>query len=132
MKLEQIKSEQDVETYIEGCLNDAMHGIAGKGETIGNMKNLIIHLINLDRSKRDKEKPIKEIIKSGFDEMEESGELDRISEKLAIFEKNKTAIYQMIVGNANHRIIFGQADEMVEYMDQFDLVPTDEIIDKYR
>lgn len=54
MKIEDIKNEEMVIRFIEGCLSDMELGIASKQETDTQMNKLIIYLINLDRKKRFK------------------------------------------------------------------------------
>lgn len=51
MKVEDIKSEEQVIQYIEGCLNDMEAGLEFKHQTGKHINDLIIYLIKLDRSK---------------------------------------------------------------------------------
>lgn len=51
MKLEDIKSEEHVAKFIEGCMNDFEAGIATKVQTELWMHRLIIYLIKLDRKR---------------------------------------------------------------------------------
>lgn len=60
LKLEDIKSEEQVAQYIEGCLNDFDAGISTKVETENLILGLIIYLIKLDRSKNE---PIMDFIR---------------------------------------------------------------------
>ena len=52
MKLEDIKSEEDVSRFIEGCINDFEAGIATKVQTELWIHRLVIYLLKLDRKKR--------------------------------------------------------------------------------
>lgn len=52
MKLENIKSEEDVSTFINGCLNDMDSMVSTKVETCNNIHRLIIFIIKKDRRKR--------------------------------------------------------------------------------
>lgn len=54
MTLEDIKSEEMVAQYIEGCLNDFESCIATKQETELHIHRLIIYLIKLDRKNHEK------------------------------------------------------------------------------
>ena len=44
MKIEDVKTPDDVEKYIEGCLNDFEIGIATKGETTVFLGELVVHI----------------------------------------------------------------------------------------
>ena len=52
MEITDIKSEEMVSQYIEGCLNDLEAGISTKKETELLLHRLIVYLIKLDRTKR--------------------------------------------------------------------------------
>lgn len=54
MKLENIKSEEQVAHYIQGCMNDFEAGISTKVETENHIHKLIMYLIKLDRKNRMK------------------------------------------------------------------------------
>jgi len=44
MKVEQIKTPDDIEIYIEGCLNDFETAISTKGETVVFLAELVVHI----------------------------------------------------------------------------------------
>lgn len=44
MKVEQIRTADDVERYIEGCLNDYEAGVSTKDETVVNLTELVAHV----------------------------------------------------------------------------------------
>jgi len=44
MKLEQIVTANDIERYIEGCLNDFEMGISSKEETLIHLAELVVHI----------------------------------------------------------------------------------------
>ena len=44
MKVDQIRTADDVERYIEGCLNDFEEGISEKDETVVNLAELVAHV----------------------------------------------------------------------------------------
>jgi len=44
MNVEQIRTADDVERYIEGCLNDYEEGISTKDETVVNLAELVAHV----------------------------------------------------------------------------------------
>ena len=44
MNVEQIRTADDVERYIEGCLNDFEEGISEKDETVVNLAELVAHV----------------------------------------------------------------------------------------
>lgn len=52
MELTDIKSEEGVARYIEGCMNDLEAGVSTKKETELLLHRLIVYLIKLDRTKR--------------------------------------------------------------------------------
>ncbi len=54
MKVEQIKTPEDVERYIEGCLNDFEAGISTKKETMFLMAELVVHIYK--KAKKEKSK----------------------------------------------------------------------------
>lgn len=131
MKLKQINSEQDVITYIEGCYNDHITGEDTQNEFLGYIIELIIHLINLDRAKRDKEKPIKKVVENGYQEMVKDGTLDKINKSMKTFEDNKSEIYQQIIDTANELFVQGLFTEACNYLDRFRMVPDEEILKRY-
>lgn len=47
MKVEQIKTADDIERYIEGCLNDFEAGVSGKDETVVYLAELVAHVYKL-------------------------------------------------------------------------------------
>ena len=47
MKLENVKTADDLERYIEGCINDFEADISGKDETIVAIAELVIHVYKL-------------------------------------------------------------------------------------
>lgn len=51
MTLEDIKSEEDVARFIEGCLNDFESGIATKKETELWIHRLVVFMIKLGQKK---------------------------------------------------------------------------------
>lgn len=51
MTLENIKSEQDVCSFIESCLNDFESGISTKEETDKNLHALILKLLTSQRNR---------------------------------------------------------------------------------
>lgn len=53
LKLEDIKSEEQVIQYIEGCLNDFEAAISTKVQTENYLNRLLIHLIKHDRKRRE-------------------------------------------------------------------------------
>ena len=44
MKVEQIRTADDVERYIDGCLNDYEAGVSTKDETVVNLVELVAHV----------------------------------------------------------------------------------------
>ena len=44
MKVEQIRTADDVERYIDGCLNDYEAGVSTKDETVVNLAELVAHV----------------------------------------------------------------------------------------
>lgn len=58
MKIEDIKSEEDVNTYIEGCLNDFENGVIDKPDASLLLTKLIISLVKRDRFNQLKLKTI--------------------------------------------------------------------------
>lgn len=55
MKIENIKSYEDVSAYIEGCLNDFEAMVSTKQETELHIHQLIIFLIKMDRVREKRE-----------------------------------------------------------------------------
>ena len=47
MKLENVKTADDIERYIEGCINDFEADICDKDETIVAIAELVIHMYKL-------------------------------------------------------------------------------------
>ncbi len=47
MKLENVKTADDLERYIEGCINDFEADISDKDETIVAIAELVIHMYKL-------------------------------------------------------------------------------------
>jgi len=47
MKATEVKSEQDILNFLEGCLNDFETGLSSKNETMQNLVELIVHLNKL-------------------------------------------------------------------------------------
>lgn len=47
MKLENVKTADDLERYIEGCINDFEADISDKDETIVAIAELVIHVYKL-------------------------------------------------------------------------------------
>jgi len=52
MKLENINSADDIERYVEGCINDFETGISNKDETIVNLCELVADIYS--RAKQTK------------------------------------------------------------------------------
>ena len=52
MKVENIKTADDIERYIEGCINDFEAGISDKVETIIAIAELVIHIYKLALKER--------------------------------------------------------------------------------
>jgi hypothetical protein len=46
MKVENIRTADDVERYIEGCLNDFEAAISTKEETLVNIAELVVYVYN--------------------------------------------------------------------------------------
>ena len=132
MELKNIKTEDDFINYIEGCLNDMEYGVSSKNETVGHMVSLFLHMINKDREKRDREKPIKKIIDSAFDEMRQSGEMEKINEDLQLFYKYKRNIYIEIASKAYFYVTQKKYDELDNYLDSFGIIPTEKELESYR
>ena len=44
MEVEQIRTADDVERYIDGCLNDYEAGVSTKDETVVNLTELVAHV----------------------------------------------------------------------------------------
>jgi hypothetical protein len=44
MKVEQVKTPDDIERYIEGCLNDFETAISTKDETVVFLAELVVHI----------------------------------------------------------------------------------------
>ena len=44
MKVENVSTPDDIERYIEGCINDLQAGISTKDETIVNLAELVAHV----------------------------------------------------------------------------------------
>lgn len=44
MEVDQIRTADDVERYIEGCLNDFEEGISEKEETVANLAELVAYI----------------------------------------------------------------------------------------
>lgn len=44
MEVDQIRTADDVERYIEGCLNDYDAGISTKEETVANLAELVAYV----------------------------------------------------------------------------------------
>ena len=55
MKLENVKTADDVERYIEGCINDFEADIIDKSETITAIAELVVHIYKLALKERSKE-----------------------------------------------------------------------------
>ena len=47
MKVENVKTPNDIESYIEGCINDFEVGISEKDETIYYLAELVVHIYKL-------------------------------------------------------------------------------------
>ena len=52
MKVEQIKTPDDVERYIEGCLNDFETAISTKDETVVYLAELVVHVYTEAKKKQ--------------------------------------------------------------------------------
>lgn len=52
MKAEAIKTPNDIERYIEGCINDFETGISDKSETIVYLAELVAHVIKALKEKK--------------------------------------------------------------------------------
>lgn len=46
MKLEDIKSDEDILNYIEGCFNDFEAGVSTKAESMNLVLDLLLHCVN--------------------------------------------------------------------------------------
>lgn len=44
MEVDQIRTADDVERYIEGCLNDYEAGVSTKEETVANLAELVAYV----------------------------------------------------------------------------------------
>lgn len=129
MKLEQIKSNDDLFIYIEGILNDyAEFGITDKDDTVKEIVLLCVHCVENFKKKHG----IEDIIKSSFEEMEANGELDKIQADCELFEKNKKSIYADIITEAYEICNKEGLIKFVEYCDRFGIVPDEEILKQYR
>ena len=51
MKLENIRSEEDIIAYIEGCLNDLEFGISDKDDTILAISDLVVWAVKQERKR---------------------------------------------------------------------------------
>lgn len=54
MKVENIKNINDMERYLEGCLNDFELGISTKGETMGCLIDYTIKVVELTKERLSK------------------------------------------------------------------------------
>ena len=54
MKVKNVRTPNDIETYIEGCINDFELGISEKRETIVYLAELVGHIYKLALKERDK------------------------------------------------------------------------------
>ena len=52
LEIKNIKTLNDLETYIEGCLNDYKYGLSTQEETKNNIAKLISHLIKTQNEKK--------------------------------------------------------------------------------
>lgn len=55
MKLENVKTADDLERYIEGCINDFEAGISDKDETTIAIAELVVHIYKLALKERIEE-----------------------------------------------------------------------------
>ena len=55
MKVENVKTADDIERYIEGCINDFEAGIINKVETKIAIAELVVHVYKLALKERSKE-----------------------------------------------------------------------------
>ena len=55
MKVENVKTADDIERYIEGCINDFESGISDKDETTIAIAELVVHIYKLAFKERSKE-----------------------------------------------------------------------------
>ena len=53
MKVENVSTADDIERYIEGCINDFEMGISDKSETIVHLAELVAHVYT--KAKKGKE-----------------------------------------------------------------------------
>ena len=53
MKVENVKTADDLERYIEGCINDFESGLSDKDETIIAIAELVVHIYKLALKERD-------------------------------------------------------------------------------
>ncbi len=61
MKVEDIKTVDDMERFVEGCLNDMDAGIATKAETIRHLADYTVHIVQLVVTKQqNKQRKAKE------------------------------------------------------------------------
>ena len=66
MKVENVKTADDIERYIEGCINDFESGISDKDETTIAIAELVVHIYKLAFKERSKEwKQIKRLNPKG-------------------------------------------------------------------
>ena len=54
MKVENVSNGEDVERYIEGCINDFEGGISRKDETIISLAELVAHVYMAAKKGKDK------------------------------------------------------------------------------
>ena len=54
MKVENVSTGEDIERYIEGCINDFEGGISTKDETIVNLAELVAHVYYAAKKGKDK------------------------------------------------------------------------------
>lgn len=55
MKLENVRTADDIERYIEGCINDFEGAISDKDETVVAIAELVVYIYELALKERSKE-----------------------------------------------------------------------------
>jgi len=53
MKVENVRTPDDIERYIEGCINDFEDGISDKSETIVYLAELVAHVYIAAKKEKD-------------------------------------------------------------------------------
>lgn len=128
MKLKDIKSEENIPIYIEGCINDYTEfGITTKCQLVDEMMYLIIYLIQLDRKKNRPEIDLIKKIKKSCEEID----FKKINSELEVFEKNKEKIYLNIISEVITLYKENCINDIMAYMDGLEIFPSEKLIKPY-